>query len=88
MYFINVDTQNIDMSIKCHHLADSGSQQAINFDGIAMIDSGKFWETFSVRKIIPFPRKDMYMDMLLHINEDFDDDMLFDCMKILASIEE
>ena len=52
-----------------------------------MLDSGKFWETFSVRKIIPFPRKDMYMDILLHIKEDFDDDMLLDCMKLLASIE-
>ena len=29
----------------------------------------------------------MHMDMLLHINEDFDDDMLLDCMKLLASIE-
>ena len=31
-------------------------------------------------------KKDMYMHMLLHINEDFDDDLLQDTMGILVDL--
>ena len=35
------------------------------------------------RKIEPLRFKDIYMSFLLHLNEEFDDDLLFDSIKIL-----
>jgi hypothetical protein len=50
-------------------------------------------ETFRkfIRKIIEskvdvIPLKDLYMNMLLCVNEDFDDDLLHDAMEMLVDI--
>ena len=32
------------------------------------------------------PQKDIYMNLLLHINEDFDDDLLQDTIEILVDM--
>ena len=37
----------------------------------------------NIRKIGMFSRKDLYMQMLLHAYEDFDDDILLDAMGLL-----
>ena len=38
-------------------------------------------------KIELLPLKNIYLGMLLHLNEDFDDDLLLDAMRILAVVE-
>ena len=37
-----------------------------------------------VRKLKPLKRKEFYLQVLLYLNEDFDDDLLLDCMNLLA----
>ena len=37
-------------------------------------------EQVNIKKIKPFHVKDVYMSFLLHLNEDFDDDLLLDAI--------
>jgi hypothetical protein len=39
-----------------------------------------------MRHIREFPMKDVYMNMLLDLNEDFDDDLLMDAISILVDL--
>ena len=34
-------------------------------------------------KLSPYTKKDTFMQMLLHLNDDFDDDLLLDALEIL-----
>ena len=42
--------------------------------------------TITKSKVDVIPKKDVYMNMLLHINEDFDDDLLRDTMDLLVDL--
>ena len=37
-----------------------------------------------VTKIEKLCSKDIFMQMLLHLNEDFDDDLIYDCICLLG----
>ena len=36
-----------------------------------------------IKRVKVFPLKDQYMTFLLHLNEDFDDDLLLDSLDVL-----
>ena len=38
-----------------------------------------------VKEELAFPRKDIYMTFLLHLEDNFDDDLLMDAMELLTS---
>ena len=38
-----------------------------------------------VKKLRVFEMKDIFMNMLLHLNEDFDDDLLLDAINVLPT---
>ena len=40
-----------------------------------------------IRKITVISAKDQFMQMLLHLNEDFDDDLLLDALRLLTGID-
>jgi hypothetical protein len=41
-----------------------------------------------VKEVAPIVLKDAYMNMLLHLNEDFDDDLLMDAIELLEKEED
>lgn len=43
----------------------------------------KNYTKYLFRKITPMDAKEQYLQMLLHINEDFDDDLLLDTLRLL-----
>ena len=56
-------------------------------DSDILVDWFKKEGRYCVRKFMLAELKDIYMNMLLNLNEDFDDDLLLDCINQLAEEE-
>ena len=84
--FVGVESERIEL----HHLYEEKGKQLIDF----RVDHFNFEEyqevfldytskTFHIKRTSVFLLRDRYMSFLLHLNEDFDDDLLLDSLDVL-----
>ena len=83
LFFISLDEQVINLREEFKHEEVRGG--ICEFDPEVYIESSICSSNgvVKMRKFRPVLLKNFYMQGLLHINQDFDDDLLSDCMDIL-----